>query len=340
MKKGLIAIVLITAIMIVTTGCSKKDAAASSGTEEKYEMVFAHASTEQTLIHTLSVKFKEEVESKSGGRISIQIYPNMQLGADREAFEGVQMGNITFTVQSTAPQVNFVKEAGVFDLPFLFPNKAIARKVLDGPFKGEIASYYDSIGVKLLGFGDQGFRQLTLNKMVRKPSDLSGIKLRTMENPNHMATWRALGANPTPVPFNEVYLALQQKMVDGQENPYEYIVTMKFYEQQKYVINTNHIFQAMGFVMNKGVYDSLPADLKKVIDDAALVAIDFERSGIDKKDSLYIDTIKNAGLEVVDLNANELAEFGKATEGVYDLIKKNIGEEIVDSIVGSVKDNS
>ncbi len=334
------AALFLAVIMIMTAGCAKKDEAASADAGKKYEMVFAHASTEQTLIHALSVKFKEEVESKSGGRITIQIYPNMQLGADREAFEGVQIGNVTFTVQSTAPQVNFVKEAGVFDLPFLFPNKTVARKVLDGKFKTEIASYYDAIGVRLLGFGDQGFRQLTLNKLVKKPADLSGIKLRTMENPNHMATWRALGANPTPVPFNEVYLALQQKMVDGQENPYEYIVTMKFYEQQKYVINTFHIFQAMGFVMNKGVYDSLPDDLKKVIDDAALVAIEYERNGIDEKDATYIDTIKKAGLEVVDLSEAELAEFQKATTGVYDIIKNNIGNEIVDSIVGSVKSSN
>jgi len=330
-------VLLLITCGLLTIGCSKKVEPAAAEAAKPIEMVFAHAGSEQTLIHALSVKFKEEVEKNSAGRIVIQIYPNMQLGADREAFEAMQMGNVTFTLMSTAPMVNFVKEAGVFDLPFLFPSKAVARKVLDGPFKQEIASYYDAVGVKLLGFGDQGFRQLTLNKMVKKPADLQGIKLRTMENPNHMATWKSLGANPTPIPFNEVYLALQQKMVDGQENPYEYIVTMKFFEQQKYVMLTNHIFQAMGFVMNKGVYTSLTDDLKKVIDDAAAVAINYERNGIDEKDSTYIKTIKDAGLTIVELNENELAVFQKTTAGVYDIIKKNLGDKIVDSIVDNVK---
>lgn len=337
-KVKLSVIIMLITCVLLSMSCTKKDD--SAGNADKFEMTFAHASPEDALIHAFAVKFKEEVESRSNGKISIQIYPNMQLGADREAFEGVQMENITFTLQSTAPQVNFIKEAGVFDLPFLFPNKTVARKMLDSSFKDKISTYYDAAGVRLLGFGDQGFRNLTLNKKIKEPADLAGIKLRTMENPNHMATWKALGANPTPVPFNEVYLALQQKMVDGQENPYEYIVTMRFYEQQKYVINTFHIFQAMGFVMNKAVYESLPDNLKKVIDDSAAIAIAYERAGIDEKDSTYIQIIKDEGLEIIDLNDSELSKFREATLGVYDIIRENIGAEIVDSAIEAVKSNS
>jgi tripartite ATP-independent transporter DctP family solute receptor len=300
-------------------------------------MIFSHASAEDTLIHALAVNFKEEVEKNSKGKIEIRIYPNSQMGGDRENFEGVQMGNITFTCQSTAPQTNFVKPAGIFDLPFLFPSKEVARKVLDGPLFNTIAKEYEKVNVKLLGIADQDFRELTLNKSVTKVSDLSGVKIRTMENPNHMATWKSLGANPTPVPFNEVYIALQQKMVEGQENPYEYIVTMKFFEQQKYLIHTNHIFQTMGFVMNKATYDKLNPDLKTIIDTAAKNAVAFERKGIDAKNSSYLETIKKSGMQVIDLSPAVLSEFQKKSATVYDMIRKNIGG-IVDEAVEAVKE--
>lgn len=228
-RKLIVIVLAVLMCLSLIAGCGGKttqDQKSQSNTDipnQEYKIVISHPTAEKTSIDEGAKKFKELVEQKTNGKIKVEVYPNAQLGADREAIEGVQVGNITMTICSTAPQANFVKSLALFDTPFVFESKDVARKVFDGSFKEVIGKEYEKAGFKLLGFSDQGFRELTLNKPVQTPDDLKGIKIRTMENPYHMAVWKALGANPTPIAFNEVYTALQQKTVDGQENPYELI---------------------------------------------------------------------------------------------------------------------
>ena len=230
--KKLRFMLLVGFLALVLVGCS--NTSASTNEMETYTIIAAHSTAETTSFNEIFQYFKTEIEAKSEGRIKVEIYPSAQLGADRELIEGVQLGDVTMSLHSTAPAVNFVDDVAVFDIPFLFPDKETARATMhvDSPFFEQLAQSQEEKGFKLLGLHDQGFRQLTTNGVkVESPSDLKGVRLRTMENPYHMETWRTLGANPTPLPFNEVYTALQQGTVDGQENPFELIISQRFYEQ-------------------------------------------------------------------------------------------------------------
>jgi tripartite ATP-independent transporter DctP family solute receptor len=342
-RKLIVIVLAVLMCLSLIAGCGGKttqDQKSQSNTDipnQEYKIVISHPTAEKTSIDEGAKKFKELVEQKTNGKIKVEVYPNAQLGADREAIEGVQVGNITMTICSTAPQANFVKSLALFDTPFVFESKDVARKVFDGSFKEVIGKEYEKAGFKLLGFSDQGFRELTLNKPVQTPDDLKGIKIRTMENPYHMAVWKSLGANPTPIAFNEVYTALQQKTVDGQENPYELIFSQKFYEQQKYIINTNHIFQTIGWIMNKQFYDSLPDDLKKIVDESAQEAILYARQYQDNNEKNYVEQMTNAGVTVLDLTPENYKLFQDKAMGVYDMIRKAVGNEVYDAFLEAVK---
>lgn len=212
MRKFITFILIFCISSLVLAACNNGDADNST-----YSFELAMDSPEDTVTYLFGKKFAELVEEKSKGKIKITVYSSGQLGGDREICESVQNGDIAFVVQNTAPQVNFVPELAVFDLPNLFPNTEVARKVLDGPFFDTIAEKYEESNIKLLAYADQGFRVMTTNKKIETIEDFKGQKIRTMENPYHLAYWEALGANPTPMAFAEVYLGLQQGTIDAQE---------------------------------------------------------------------------------------------------------------------------
>src|SRR5690625_4320709 len=286
------SIVILSLLLAACGGGDGGDTSPSEGEGssdgETYKIVAAHSTAETTSFNEILQYFKSEVEEKSDGRIEVEIHPNAQLGADRELIEGVQSGDITLSLHSTGPAVNFVDDVAVFDVPFLFPDKETAREVVayGTPFYEKIAKSEEEKGFKLLGLHDQGFRTLTLNgTKVQEPADLEGIRLRTMENEFHMEAWKALGANPTPLPFNEVYTALQQGTVDGQENPYELIVSQAFYEQQDYVVQTNHILQMIQIIMNPDFFNNLPEDLQELVQETMTEAVDIGNQFIDDKEA-------------------------------------------------------
>ncbi|MBQ3663810.1 MAG: TRAP transporter substrate-binding protein [Clostridia bacterium] len=343
MKKVLC--VLMAAVMVIgLTACagSKPEATQSTGTQaapkDVYTITCSHATADTTSLHAGSVAFKEFVEGKSGGRIVVNIFPNAQLGGDRETIEGVQTGEITMMSSSNAVQVNFVPDAVIFDMPFLYPTTEFGRKVLDNAkFKENIAKSYAASGLHYMGASDQGFRTLTANKVVKTPEDLNGLTIRTMENEYHMATWKALGANPTPLAFNELYTALQQGTVDAQENPVELIYSQKFYEQQKYVIGTNHIFQTIVWIMNESFYQNLPDDLKAIVDEGCDVAVKAARDFQDNNYETNKKAIQDYGTEFIDLSPEELSAFSAKVGVVYDMIKKDCGSDVYESYMAAVE---
>ena len=286
-KLGLFIFMILLSVTLAA--CGESDASSSGGSDgDKFTIVAAHSTAETTSFNEILQYFKSEVEEKSDGRVEVVIHPNAQLGADRELIEGVQSGDITLSLHSTAPAVNFVEDVAVFDVPFLFPDKETARAVMANgtPFYEKIAQSQEEKGFKLLGLHDQGFRMHTLNgKKVEDPADLAGVRLRTMENEYHMETWKTLGANPTPLPFNEVYTALQQGTVDGQENPYELIVSQRFYEQQEYLVQTNHILQTIQIIMNLDFFNNLPENLQALVQETITEAVEVGNDFIDEKDA-------------------------------------------------------
>lgn len=317
-------------------GGSQNGSTTTSGGETRVYNL-AIDSPEDTVTYLFSKKFSELVYEKTNGSMQIDVYSNGALGGDREILESLQNGDIAFVVQTTAPQVNFVPELAVFDLPNLFPNAEIARKVLDGPFFDEISKYYEQNNIKLLAYADQGFRVMSSNVRVDGIEDFRGQKIRTMENPYHLAYWQALGANPTPMAFAEVYIGLQQGTIDAQENPYEVIVSAKLYEQQDYVINTNHLLHILALVGSPHILNGLSAEEQEAVMEAAQEAKVWAREQADLRVEDRINIITSSGTEIVDLSEELMAEMANRASSVYDEIRAAVGDELVDMLLSEVE---
>jgi tripartite ATP-independent transporter DctP family solute receptor len=215
-----------------------------------------------------------ELEKRTSGRYKMQNFYASALGAEREAIEGVQLGTIDLTMTSTGPVPNFVPEVSILDIPFLFRDYAHARSVLDGPIGNEMLGKFDAKGLKALVWAENGFRHMTNSKRpVHTPADLNGLKLRTMENPVHIQAYKGFGIIPTPMAISEVFTALQQGTVDGQENPISSIQGQKFDQVQKHLSLTGHVYSPAVILMGKGQWDKLSAADKQAFTDSAKAAV-------------------------------------------------------------------
>src|SRR5882724_6802459 len=226
--------------------------------------------------------FAREVETRTNGRYKIQNFYSSALGAERESVEGVQLGTLDLTLTSTGPLPNFVPEVAILDIPFLFRDYAHARAVLDGPIGQEMLQKFPPKGMVALAWGENGFRHMTNSKRpVNVPDDLKGLKMRTMENPIHIQAYKQFGILPTPMAFTEVFTALQQGTVDGQENPLSVITAAKLDQVQKNLTLTGHVYSPAVILMNKGQWDKLSAADRQAFLEAAREAVKANRARID-----------------------------------------------------------
>ncbi|RVU55211.1 TRAP transporter substrate-binding protein [Anaerosphaera multitolerans] len=329
--KKLSFILALSFMLTSLTGClSSEERRKETGEREVYELYIACDSQEDTVTGIFMNTFADILEEKSNGRIIVNRYPNSQLGGDGEIAEAVQNGNITFVVQTSAPQVTFVPEAAIFDAPMAFKNLDVARKVLDGSLTEKLKEYYEPKKLRLLGIADQGFRVMTSNKRIENIDNLNGIKIRTMENPNHIAFWKSVGANPTPMAWSEVYIGLQQGSIDAQENPIETIVASKVYEQQDYVIKTNHILHTLTLIGSPNVIDDLPEELQKNVYEAADEAKVLARQQTDERSAGRIEIVEQSGTEILEYNEELFNTMKERSESVWLNLEKQIGKELVD----------
>ena len=242
-----------------------------------------------------------EVEKRTNGRIRIQNFYSGSLGGERESIEAVQLGTQELATSSTGPVPNFVPEARILDVPFLFRDKAHARAVLDGPIGQELLTKFEPKGFKALAWGENGVRHMTNSKRpVNAPDDLKGLKMRTMENPVHVAAYKSLGIVTTPMAFPEVFTALQQGTVDGQENPLSVIMAANFDQVQKHLTLTGHVYSPVVIVMNKGVWDKLSAGDKQIFLDSAKEAVKANRARVDKDDANGVAELRRKGMNIVE----------------------------------------
>jgi len=277
--------------------------------------------------------FKKNIEEKTNGDIVVEIYPNGQLGGDMVMLQAVQDGSLSMTWTATPSQVSFVKELAVFDIPFFFDSLEQAQKaVTDEAFVKAMEEKYNAVGLKFMGFPTPGYRWLSANKPIRKLEDLSGLKCRTMENPYHVAFWKALKVTPTPLASTERYAALQQGTVDGQENLVENAFNTKMYEVQDYFINTKHIAYVSASVMNLDFYNSLPDDYKALVDEEmATVTSKFQTLAQENEASMLKEMQDKYGVTIIDeLDPGEYARWAKVTEATEGMIRKDIGDDMVD----------
>ncbi len=275
--------------------------------------------------------FAQEVEKRTNGRYKVQTFYNGALGGERESIEAVQLGTQELAFSSTGPVPNFVPEAKILDVPFLFRDKAHARAVLDGPIGQELLTKFDAKGFKALAWAENGFRHMTNSKRsVNTPEDLKGLKMRTMENPVHIAAYKAFGIITTPMAFPEVFTALQQGTVDGQENPLPVIISAKFDQVQKHLSLTGHVYSPAIFVMNKGAFDKLsPADQQAFIE-AAKEGTKANRARVDEDDAKGVADLRSKGMTVVD--ELDKSKFVEALKGVNAQFEKEFGKANLDRI--------
>jgi tripartite ATP-independent transporter DctP family solute receptor len=275
--------------------------------------------------------FVPRVEGESGGRIKVELYPNAQLGGDREMTEAVQLGTLHMAIPASSAMAGFDKRIQVLDLPYLFTSRETAFEALDGELGRKIDEYLLEKGFRNLGYQENGMRHVTNNKKpVRTPEDLRGVKIRTMENPMHIAYFKELGANPTPMSWGELYTALQQGVVDAEENPYAIIADGKFNEVQKYVSETGHVFSVTLLVANKKFIDDLPEDLRAIIVNAAKDCAVAQRKMIADMESGFKEEMISSGMEANELSASDKKPFVDATAAVYSQFEGELGKEIMD----------
>ncbi|MCQ4815577.1 DctP family TRAP transporter solute-binding subunit [Cloacibacillus evryensis] len=306
-------------------------AAGAASAAPEYKIKVAYISSESHPTAQAMTGFAKDVDSASKGRIKVELYPNGQLGSDRELCEGVQMGTIQMVVSSTSALAGFDKRIQVLDLPYLFTTRKAAFDAVDGELGKKLNSYLEKKGFLVLGYQENGFRHVTNSKRpIKTPADLKGLKIRTMENPMHIAFFKELGANPTPMSWGELYTALQQGTVDAQENPYAMIDDGKFYEVQKYVSETGHLFSYEIIIANKKFMEKLPADLRKIVDDAAHRAVMAQRARMEKEEAVFKAKVTKTGLKANTLTPEQKKPFVDATKKVYSQFEKDLGKEIMD----------
>ncbi|MCG0276489.1 MAG: TRAP transporter substrate-binding protein [Thermosediminibacteraceae bacterium] len=341
---SLITILLIIAMALTACGQSQSGTTPQSEQEQQqspeYTLQFAGAypSTGDTPRAKASVMVKDLIEQKSNGKIKVELYLDSQLGGDRETLESCQAGNIAMVSLTTAPAVNFVPKLAIFDIPMLFDDLDQAKKVLSGPFREKLAQEYEKAGFKLLLITPIGYREMTANKAINNVNDFKGIKIRTMENKYHMEFWKALGANPTPLNFSELYIALQQGTVDAQENPYDILLANKFYEVQKYVNHTHHIAFIHTIVMNKNLYDSMPDEYKKIIDESMEEVSEFLFNESKVQNEQMLTQLKNNGMQVIEMSQDVKAKMVEAAEKVANMVRNDVGSDIVDELMKAIEE--
>ena len=326
-------------ILSLTTGLAAcglagegTQAAAKDAGGQRYAWPLGSSSPEDTVTQIYAEKFADEVDRLSDGKMKISVYPNSVLGGDRELLESCKDGDIPFVVQNTAPQVTFMKDTAVFDMPALFDSIDEVREHVDNPkFMKLMQQVYNDGGYELLGYADQGFRVMTTNKKIESLADFKGQKIRTMENSYHLAFWKAIGANPTPMTFSEVYIGLQQHTIDAQENPYEVIVSNRLYEQQDYVVETNHLPHLISLIVNDDFFQNLTPEEQEIMTQAAKTATEYAREQSDARIFDRIATIEASGTAILTLSDETRDAIREAAGSVYENIRENIDPEIYDA---------
>ena len=275
-------------------------------------------------------KFVEVVDKKSGGKIKIKIYPNGTLGGEQQVAAAMQGGTVELSAMSPAQIVGTIKEFVVLDFPFSFANTAQADAVLDGPFGRKLMDYMPAKGWVGLGFMEQGYRSISNSKRpITKLEDIKGLKVRTILNPLYVDMLNTLGANAVPMPFPELYSAMETKTVDGQENPETTVDASKFYEVQKFFSATRHIYNPQMVMVSKKFWDSLSTDEKKIFEEAMVEARDVQRKAARAMTEKSRKVMLDNGMKLNEIEPAELARMRAAVKPVTDKYAAQLDPSLV-----------
>jgi tripartite ATP-independent transporter DctP family solute receptor len=329
-------------ILVLVVGCLLLSGCAgqqeTGGEEEqKVEPITLVATHVLEMDHPLQKgfeKFKELVEERTDGQIQIEIYSSAVLAEESEALKALQDGTIDITSVSAAPVTGFVKEFMACDLPFLFANYEEAWSFYEGPVGDLLLEKAGEVGLVGLAWWENGFRNFTNNvRPIASPEDMRGLKIRTMASPVHMASVRALGADPTPIDFGELYTALQQGVVDGQENPIPNIYTSRFHEVQKYLTLSNHFHDPSPTFISAKTWAKLTSEQQQIMKEAALEAGAYMRQLVKEDAEALTEKLREEGIEVTELTPEQVKAFQEATKDVYKEFIDEIGADFLDQFL-------
>jgi tripartite ATP-independent transporter DctP family solute receptor len=353
MKKA-IALVMVLVLLLSMTACTQISKPAETpeakapestssdqaGDTKDAEIVFKVGSGgSETLPMYIALKevFKPMVEEKSNGRIKVELYPASQLGDDVKLIEQLRSGTLEASIPVTSPLVGLCPEMSIFDLPFLFASPEIADKVLDGKIGERMNSVLDEKGLVNLAWGELGFRNVTNSKKdIKTVEDLKGLKLRTMENQIHIAMWKSLGVNATPMPISEVFTAIQQGAIDGQENPVSAFYGWKIHEVNKHITLTGHVYSPSTFIVSKKIFDTYDKETQDIIMEAGKATCLRSREISRAQEADLLKEMIDSGCTVTELTESEKAPFQKATESAWDLVEKEVGPDLIAELKAEV----
>jgi tripartite ATP-independent transporter DctP family solute receptor len=301
-----------------------------AGSALALEIKLAHTVNEKDAFQVAALKFKELTEKYTKGAVTVAIFPDAKLGDERTLLERMKMGVVDAGVITNGPIINFVPQFGVIDLPFLFRSPEHAYKVLDGPVGDRLFADLEKHGIKGLAWAERGFRNLTNSKRpVNSPADLKGLKIRVMQNPVYVDSFKALGANAVPMAWTEALTALQQGTVDGQENPLNVIVAFKLDESQKYMAITRHAYAPAPILMSLTTWKKLSPDQQKAVLRAAREAAQFERDYDNDNEKKWLKELEAKGMKVTTPDPKP---FLAAVKPVYDAYGLKLGKDLIEAI--------
>ena len=352
MKKNMkrfLATALVLCFSVSAAGCQMKTTNSSGGSsgggaaEEDVSgnyVIRIACENSETYPATLGLEvMKEYIEKETDGNVEVNIYASGQLGGEEETLEQVAQGSLEMAVASFAPVVTYDPEFEVMDIPFVYDTYQEAWMVLDSHIGTDMLNSLKECDMIGLAFMENGFRQVTSSKApITGIADLNSLKIRTMQNNNHMEFFAALGANPTPVAFSELYMALSQNTVDAQENPIANVTDKKLYEVQKYLSLTKHIYDAMPLVCNLKFFESLPGKYQGIVKTGAVLGMEYSRFCNAEREELILDEVTNLGMKVNELDDAAREEMkAVAQPAAMKSVAKDIGQDKVDAYLADVE---
>lgn len=299
---------------------------------------FSHVVAPNTPKGKGAEKFKELAEKYTNGKVKVEVYPNSTLYKDKEELEALQLGAVQMLAPSNSKFGPMgIKEFEVFDLPFIIPSLAALRKVTEGPMGEKMLKQLEPKGMIGLAYWDNGFKQMSANKVLHVPEDYKGLKFRIQSSKVLEAQFRALGATPQVMAFSEVYQALQTGVVDGQENTPSNMYTQKMHEVQKYTTLTNHGYIGYVVVVNKKFWDDLPADVRANLTKAMKESTAYANKISAQENDEALEDIKKSGkTQLIVPTAAEMAAMRKAMEPIYEDMGKRVGKQLIDDVIKTV----
>ena len=313
----------------------KNAAQDKSGKQADFVFKVAYGQPTSNPRHIAAAKFAKWINEKSNGRVEFKLYPNEVLGNDKQATEAVAAGTIDMTITASGVISAYAPKLAVTELPFLFSSTQKVGQLLDGPIGEELAAELPSKGIRLLAYWENGLRQITNNKRpIETVKDLKGLKIRAPENTMTISIFKALGANPAPLSWPELYLALSQGVFDGEENPIANIDSGKLYEVQKYISITNHKYECYPFVINEQLWQKLPPDIQALIKEGALMFAKEHRRLVAEMEAEQLKGFEARGMKISRPN---MQPFKDATRSVYAEYEPIFGKDLINRVKEAVR---